>query len=261
MNIQRLLTILLAVLFLAAACSSPKAANDVSADETTPARNVSMNKADYPVFPDADAGADPSVPAEQGGKGFTGEGWETNTDFNLIGDPRAVKGGTLRDHMISFPGTFRMAGPEWNTEANYVINALVYEGLLNLHPTTLQFMPALATHWKIDPDKLTYRFRIDPNARFSDGMPVTSEDVVATWKFLTDKTVQDLYFYTQYSKLEMPAAESRYIVRIKAKQLLWENFLIAASLRVFPAHVLKNIDGVMQSIQSALEFERSSPHP
>ena len=54
-----------------------------------------MNKDDYPVFPDADAGADPAVPADQGGKGFTGEGWETNTTFDLIGDPHAVKGGTL----------------------------------------------------------------------------------------------------------------------------------------------------------------------
>jgi microcin C transport system substrate-binding protein len=104
-------------------------------------------------------------------------------------------------------------------------------------------MPVLATHWKIDPDKLTYRFRIDPNARFSDGTPVTSEDVVATWKFLTDKKLQDLYFYTQFTKLEMPVAESKYIVRIKAKQLGWENFLIAATLRVFPAHILKSIDG------------------
>ena len=54
--------------------------------------NVSMNKADYAVFPNVDAGADPSVSAEQGGKGFKGDGWETNTNFDLIGDPRAVKG-------------------------------------------------------------------------------------------------------------------------------------------------------------------------
>jgi peptide/nickel transport system substrate-binding protein len=52
-------------------------------------------------------------------------------------------------------------------------------------------MPVLATHWKIEPDKLTYRFRIDPNAKFSDGTPVTSEDVVASWKFFADKTLED----------------------------------------------------------------------
>ena len=79
---------------------------------------VAVDKNAYPVFPNADAGADPAVPAEQGGKGFTGEGWETNTDFDLIGDPRAVKGGMLRQAMMTdFPSTLRYAGPNvtaWN---------------------------------------------------------------------------------------------------------------------------------------------------
>ncbi len=232
-------------LALTAGCSSSTPDNSSGSASTPTARTtaVSMNKDDYPIFPDADAGADPTVPAEQGGKGFTGEGWETNTKFDLIGDPRAVKGGTIRDVIVDFPGTLRMAGPEWNTSVNYTIAGLVYESLLTLHPTTLEYMPVLATHWKIEPDKLTYRFRIDPNARYSDGTPVTAEDVVATWKFLTDKSLQDLFFYTQYNKLEPPVAESKYIVRMKAKELGWQNFLTASGIRLFPAHVLKNLDG------------------
>ena len=37
---------------------------------------------------------------------------------------------------------------------------------------------------------MTYRFRINPNARFSDGTPVTSDDVVATYDLMVDKTLQ-----------------------------------------------------------------------
>jgi microcin C transport system substrate-binding protein len=204
---------------------------------------ASADKNAYPVFPNADAGADPAVSAEQGGKGFTGQGWQTNTDFDLIGDPTAVKGGLLRDWMLSFPGTLRMAGPEWNTSTNYMIGGLVYESLLGLHPTSLEFMPSLATHWQISDDKLTFRFRLDPNARFSDGTPVKAEDVVASWVFYTDKTLQDLNYYNEFNKLEKPVAESPYIVKMKAKQLGWRNFLIASGIRVFPARILKTIDG------------------
>src|SRR6187401_581918 len=84
--------------------------SSTSGPATAGGANVSVDKNSYPVFPDADAGADPAVPAEQGGKGFKGEGWQTNTSFDLIGDPRALKGGVLRDAMLSFPGTLRMAG-------------------------------------------------------------------------------------------------------------------------------------------------------
>src|SRR5689334_23811091 len=82
--------------------------------------NASLDKNAYPVFPDADAGADPSVPAEQGGKGFKGDGWETNSTYELIGDPRAVKGGVLREYVLDFPGTLRVEGPESNTALNYM---------------------------------------------------------------------------------------------------------------------------------------------
>src|SRR5438874_1167917 len=110
---------------------------------TAPTTPVSMNKDDYPVFPDADAGADPSVPAEQGGKGFKGEGWETNTSFALQGDPHALKGGVLRDHLEDFPGTLRVFGPESNSQFNYGTTSMLYETLLGVDPNTLEFLPAL----------------------------------------------------------------------------------------------------------------------
>jgi microcin C transport system substrate-binding protein len=214
-----------------------------SAAATPAAAPAATDKNAYPVFPNVDAGADPSVPAEQGGKGFTGEGWETNTDFDLIGDPRAVKGGTLKEYVLDFPGTLRVEGPESNTALNYMIGPMVYESLLNVHPTTLAFMPALATHWQISADKSTYRFRIDPNARWADGQPVTADDVVATWTFKMDKGLQDPSNQMTFGKFEKPVAESKYILSVKSKALNWRNFLYFTGMSIMPAHILKSVDG------------------
>jgi len=232
-----------ALLFLVQCSGNPPEATTNNAPSSAPTPPVSIDKNAYPVFSDPDSGADPAVPPEAGGKGFKGEGWETNTNFDLIGDPRAVKGGAIRDSMLSFFGTLRMAGPEWNSVYNYTVGNMIYEELLLTHPTTLEYIPLLATHWKIEPDKMTFRFRVNPNARFSDGTPVTSEDVVASWKFYTDKSLDDLYYNTMYGYLEMPVAESKYIVKFKSKTLGWENFHIASRMRIFPAHALKDITG------------------
>jgi microcin C transport system substrate-binding protein len=202
-----------------------------------------MNRDDYPVFPDADAGTDPSVHAEQGGQGFKGQGWETNTNFDLIGDPHAVKGGLYREYITDFPGTLRMIGPEHNTYVNAAISQLVYEGLLNVDPTSLNFVPSLATHWQISADKMTYRFRINPTARWSDGQPVVADDVVATWALYTDKGAQDPALFAQFTGFEKPVAESKYVIRVKSKQLNWLNFWVFSTMPIFPAHVLKNYDG------------------
>ncbi|MSO30507.1 MAG: ABC transporter substrate-binding protein [Acidobacteria bacterium] len=214
-----------------------------SSSAATPAGNVNLDKNAYPAFPDADAGADPTVPAEQGGKGFTGEGWDTNTTYDLIGDPRAVKGGTLRQAvMTDFPSTLRYYGPNV-TAWNGMLHGLVYETLLGLHPTSLDYMPALATHWQISKDKRTFRFRLDPNARFSDLSPVTSEDVIASWKLTIDKTLQDPARTLVFSNFEPPTAESRHIVSVTAKTDNWQNFLYFSGMYVYPASILKTISG------------------
>ena len=55
--------------------------------------------------------------------------------------------------------------------------------------------------------------------------PVTSADVIATWKLLTDKGLQDPAQTLMYSKFERPVAESKYIVSVKAKTVNWQNLL------------------------------------
>ena len=236
-------TVTLALAFTAG-CSSP--ASDTNSGSSAPTASsgpVSANKDDYPVFPDADAGADSSVSVDQGGKGFTGEGWETNTQYDLIGDPRAVKGGVYREGLLDFPTTLRYYGPNV-TAWNAMVQSMVYETLLGLHPTTYEYIPGLASHWQISEDKKTFRFRIDPNARWSDGQPVTAEDVVASWKLTVDTTLQDPSRLVTFSKFELPVAESKYIVSVKAKTESWQNFLnFSNALFIYPAHGLKGING------------------
>ena len=57
-----------------------------------------------PVLDDGDA----AVTADQGGKGFKGDGWQTNVDFELIGDPRVVKGGVFKEYQLDFPSNLRL---------------------------------------------------------------------------------------------------------------------------------------------------------
>ena len=242
---MKLLYYLLPVIFIVTACgeSSSESPKEIIRS-SAPATTVSIDKSDYPVFPDADEGADPNVSAEEGGRGFMGEGWQTNEDYDFVGDPRAIRGGRLREYVRDFPGTLRMEGPESNTYLNSMIQGLVYETLLTMHPTTLEYMPALATHWQISEDKLTYRFRINPNARWPDGNPVVSADVIATWKLMLDKGLQAPMSALVWSKFKEPVPESKYIVSVTSTRQNWRNFLyFSQSLPIFPAHVLENVDG------------------
>ena len=123
------------------------------------------------------------------------------------------------------------------------ILALCYQGLLSQHPTTLEFIPALASHWKISDDKMTFEFRINPDARWWDGRQVTSEDVIATWDLRMDETILSPAEQITYGKFERPVAKSKYLVSVKSKTVNWRNFLYFSTMALHPHHILKDLDG------------------
>ena len=54
--------------------------------------------------------------------------------------------------------------------------------LVDMHPVTDKFIPMMATHWSVQDDQRTIYFKLDPDARFSDGEPITADDYVFTWR-------------------------------------------------------------------------------
>jgi microcin C transport system substrate-binding protein len=209
---------------------------------------VSIKKFDTPP------GADPSVSAEMGGEGFTGEGWQTVTDYNILGDKNAVKGGSIVMSIPDFPATLRTVGKDANSYFNRMAEYMMYEPLLQLDPVTEEYIPCLATHWKISDDKMKFTFRIDPNARWADGKPVTAEDVVATWKLQVDPGILEAYSNILYGTFEEPVAESKYIVSVKSKQLNWRQFLYFSGMSILPVHYIGNITGEQYLEKYQFEF-------
>ncbi|MGN6488028.1 MAG: ABC transporter substrate-binding protein [Devosia sp.] len=63
---------------------------------------------------------------------------------------------------------------------------LIYEPLVRLD-AELNVVPAIATSWEFAADGKTLTFKLDPNAKFSDGSAVTSADVKASFERLLDE--------------------------------------------------------------------------
>ncbi len=194
---------------------------------------------------------DMDSPAEAGGYGFEKLAEELGystyemkpQEQIFFGDPRAKKGGLFRHITTRFPATMRTEGQNANYVENSTIAGLCYESLIGTHPLTLEFIPALATHWKISDDKMKFWFRINPDARWSDGREVIAEDVVATWDLHMDETILSPSDQLTFGKFERPVVEGKYIVSVVAKELSWRNFLYFGGMSILPSYYLNQIDG------------------
>ncbi|MBL7009304.1 MAG: peptide ABC transporter substrate-binding protein [Planctomycetes bacterium] len=69
--------------------------------------------------------------------------------------------------------------------AGRVLNAL-FCGLTRLDPATLELLPALAESWESGDGFRWWRFQLRPGLRWSDGSPLTAQDLEQSWRRLTD---------------------------------------------------------------------------
>ena len=61
--------------------------------------------------------------------------------------------------------------------------------LVDFNLATQQYEPGLAKSWEVAPDGVTWTFHLRKGAAFSDGHPITAEDVLFSFEVVYDETL------------------------------------------------------------------------
>ncbi len=72
-------------------------------------------------------------------------------------------------------------------EENYNVWALNWDLLVNFNPEDLSPAPGIAESWEVSEDRKTITFKLDPDAKWSDGEPITSSDVKYSYETLGEE--------------------------------------------------------------------------
>ena len=113
----------------------------------------------------------------------------------------------------------------------------VCESLSSFDPKTLRLVGALADGWQIDPDGLWIRAHINPRARFSDGTPVTSEDIRWTYMdFINNPLIEAERTRSTQDNLKEVKVVDGLTVDFIFKEAFFTNILIALGDPILPKH-------------------------
>lgn len=154
-------------------------------------------------------------------------------------NPSANNQSRLVQAILSDPKTFNAVLSQESPN----IFGLTYEGLVTENPLTGEIQPALAKSWTISDDKLTIIFTLKDDLKWSDGEPLTVDDVVFSYNQL-------------YLNEEIPsnARDSLRIGQSRAFPLVekvnnsqvkftipepFAPFLESAGLSILPKHILE----------------------
>ncbi len=99
-------------------------------------------------------------------------------------------GGKITVSQVTDPKTFNPITTGETTSSD--ILAPVFEGLNNRNNYTLEMEPALAELPKISADGLTYTYVIKEGLKWSDGHPLTADDVIFSLEAILDPKVENI---------------------------------------------------------------------
>jgi len=216
MNNERFPAVLTAIVLLSAAlsgCGKGADQQPAAADSAVPATAVSGAQGAAPgaAFPGMEADLKRTLAEESDFYVFKAPGdfakdtasltWQDGSDLPEFADPNAQKGGTLNSWIPDFPRTFRTIGPEANDSfRNYLLDD-VEPAFIKPHPGVPgRFYPELAQSWAVDRATKTVYFRLNPAAKWSDGVPLTTDDVVFSWYFYRSRALNEPWYNDFYHK-------------------------------------------------------------
>ena len=151
----------------------------------------------------------------------------------------AAKVPQLVSAILSDPKTFNSP---LNQESPNVFS-LIYEGLINQNPITAKVEPALAESWQISDDKLKIVFTLREGLKWSDGQPLTVDDVVFTYNdiYLNEAIPTDVRDSLRIGKSrKLPTVQKVDERRIEfSVPEPFRPFLLSTGSPILPAHVLQ----------------------
>ena len=150
------------------------------------------------------------------------------------------RGGMITGGMFSFPKSFNAYLDNYSIISS--IFSLIYESFCDFDSDTGEWKPLLAKKWTVSKDKRIFTFHLNPKATFNDGTPVTTEDVLFTYKVLMNTNHLTILSRISLSKFHFPEVIDKWTIRFRSKDIHWRNFINLCSLRILPKHLYEGKD-------------------
>lgn len=146
-----------------------------------------------------------------------------------------AQGGVLTEGIVGAP---RFINPLLAlSDADRDLTALTYAGLMGLDGDG-ELIPVLAESYTVSEDGTQYTFILRENAKFSDGTPVTAEDVVFTVEKAQDPSLRSPEL-ANWANIRSESVDARTVLFTLPKP--YAPFLVDTTLGILPADKWRNV--------------------
>ncbi|MFP6581166.1 MAG: peptide-binding protein [Candidatus Hydrogenedentota bacterium] len=147
----------------------------------------------------------------------------------------------IGDHMIisldAEPGVLNTVLDSADATSRFICS-FIYDTLLEIDRDTLGMKGRLAYEWETSDDHLTYTFKMHENAQFSDGVPVTAEDVKFSWELLMNPENDTAALRNYMQDIESVNAIDDHTVQFRMKKPYFRHIIsLGTEIQILPKHI------------------------
>jgi peptide/nickel transport system substrate-binding protein len=151
------------------------------------------------------------------------------------------RGGELIASIRSEPTTYNRHAPGGASTATMVVTLLTQAPLVRVNRATDELEPWLAESWTVSPDGSTYTIKLRPGIQFSDGKPLTSADVLFSFRMVYDDKVGSTLGQAMMvggKPFEVSAPDDRTVI-VRSPEAFAPGLRVLDQLPILPKHVLE----------------------
>jgi peptide/nickel transport system substrate-binding protein len=124
--------------------------------------------------------------------------------------------------------------------ASSAISSKIFNSLIK-YDDDLNYAPDIAESWKISKDQKTITFKLKKGLVWSDNKPITSKDVMFTWKLITNPKTRTPYA-SDYLLVKKASTPDDFTFKVTYEDNYAPALDTWASLNILPQHILKDED-------------------
>lgn len=121
------------------------------------------------------------------------------------------------------------------------VTSLILSSLITFNPVTEEYIPSLAAGWDVHEDRLTYTVHLRRGVRWSDGEPITADDVIFTFDTIFNPAVSTRYS-SQFTIAGQPVEYEKvddFTVRFRTPDLYAPFINDLTFVDILPRHALE----------------------
>lgn len=154
------------------------------------------------------------------------------------------RGDWLVWHLSGEPRTLNLYSVDSDMSTNYICLRNIHETLFYYDPdyNGVKLEPVLAEGMEVSDDGLEIVIRLKDKIWFSDGVPVTADDVIFTYKTIMDPRIDAEDIRGYYSNIKDVVKVDARTVKFSFNEVYWKTLESIGIFEVFPKHIYQYND-------------------